>query len=233
MPAADLKKHVCDANLATVRFGLVLSTFGNASGIDREAGRIAIKPSGVPYDRMTPDDMVSVRLDGAILDNHYRPSSDLDTHLVLYRAFDGIGGVVHTHSTFATIFAQAMIPIPCFGTTQADYFRGTIPVTRHLTEDEIADSYVASTGQVIVDAFEDRDPLEIPAALVAGHGPFVWGRTPNEAVQNAQILEECARMAWHAMQLRPDLEELPSALRDRHFLRKHGRNATYGQGETA
>ncbi len=233
MPEADLKHAVCDANLATVRFGLVLSTFGNASGIDRSTGLIAIKPSGVPYDRMTPDDMVSVRLDGAVVDNHYRPSSDLDTHLVLYRAFEGIGGVVHTHSTFATIFAQAMTPIPCFGTTQADYFRGTVPVTRHLTETEITDSYVASTGQAIVDTFAETDPLEIPAALVAGHGPFVWGRTPAEAVQNAQILEECARMAWHSLQLRPDLGDLPVALRDRHFLRKHGSNATYGQGETA
>lgn len=227
---AALKHAVCEANLATVRFGLVMSTFGNASGIDHETGMIAIKPSGVPYGEMTADDMVSVRLDGTVMDNHYRPSSDLDTHLVLYEAFDGIGGVVHTHSTFATIFAQAMTPIPCLGTTHADYFRGAVPVTRHLTEAEIRDSYVASTGRAIVDSFESIDPLDIPAALVAGHGPFVWGRTPEEAVQNAQILEECARMAWHSLTLRPGLGSLPVALRDRHFLRKHGRNATYGQG---
>lgn len=229
MDLAELKAAVCEANLATVQTGLVMATFGNASGVDRETGVVAIKPSGVPYDTMTSDDMVAVRLDGSVIDNHYKPSSDLDTHLLLYRAFDGVGGVVHTHSTFATIFAQALTPIPCFGTTHADYFRGTVPVTRHLTEAEIADSYVASTGQAIIDAFAGRDPLEVPAALVAGHGPFVWGRTPAEAAMNAHILEECARMAWYSLQLRPDLESLPVALRDRHFLRKHGQAATYGQ----
>ncbi|RVV97579.1 L-ribulose-5-phosphate 4-epimerase AraD [Mesobaculum littorinae] len=233
MDLTDLKAAVCEANLDTVRTGLVMATFGNASGIDRNSGLVAIKPSGVPYDTMSPQDMVTVRLDGALVDNHYKPSSDLDTHLLLYRAFDGIGSVVHTHSTFATIFAQAMVPIPCFGTTHADYFRGTVPVTRHLTETEIRDSYVASTGQAIIDSFTDLDPMEIPAALVAGHGPFVWGRTPAEAAMNAHILEECARMAWYSMQLRPDLQSLPTALRDRHFLRKHGQAATYGQEEPA
>lgn len=228
-----LKESVLEANLATVRSGLVVATFGNASGIDRQAGEVAIKPSGVPYDRMAPDDMVTVRLDGAVVDNRYRPSSDLDTHLVLYRAFSEIGAVIHTHSTYATIYAQALTPIPCLGTTHADYFRGEVPVTRHLTPAEIADRYVAATGDAIVEALVGRDPLECPAVLVAGHGPFVWGRTPPEAALNALILEECAKMAWHTTQLRPGIEPIPTALRDRHFLRKHGESATYGQSERA
>ncbi|MGR3496741.1 L-ribulose-5-phosphate 4-epimerase AraD [Citreimonas sp.] len=231
MQLSALKQAVLDANLATVRSGLVMATFGNASGIDREAGVMAIKPSGVPYERMSADDMVSVRLDGTVVDNRWRPSSDLDTHLVLYRAFEGIGGVIHTHSTYATIFAQAMTPIPCLGTTHADYFRGEIPVTRHLTDTEIAERYVAATGEAIVETVADRDPLEIPAVLVAGHGPFVWGTTPENAALNALILEECAKMAWYALQLRPDLPPIPRPLLDRHFLRKHGKDATYGQAE--
>ncbi|MFD1910769.1 L-ribulose-5-phosphate 4-epimerase AraD [Halodurantibacterium flavum] len=226
---SHLKEAVLQANLATVQHGLVIATFGNASGIDRDQGRVVIKPSGVPYDGMTADAMVVTDLEGQVLDNRLRPSSDLGTHLALYRAFPGIGAVIHTHSTFATIMAQAMAPIPCLGTTHADYFRGEIPVTRPLTPEEIAGDYVAATGAVIIETFADRDPLEVPAVLVAGHGPFVWGRTPDQAALNALILEEVARMAWHALMLRPDLPPIPAPLLDRHFLRKHGADATYGQ----
>lgn len=232
MGLEELKTSVLEANLATVRSGLVTATFGNASGIDRESGTLAIKPSGVPYDRMTSEQIVAVSLEGAVLDNVYKPSSDLDTHLVLYRAFPEIGAVIHTHSTYATIFAQALTPIPCFGTTHADYFRGEVPVTRHLSEEEIRDRYVAATGDAIVECIGHRDPLEVPAALVASHGPFVWGRTPEEAALNALILEEVARMAWYSMTLAPGLAPIPQALHDRHFLRKHGAQATYGQQET-
>ncbi|MFH5773794.1 L-ribulose-5-phosphate 4-epimerase AraD [Paracoccus sp. NGMCC 1.201697] len=225
-----LRGAVLQANLDTVRHGLVLSTFGNASGIDRAAGRILIKPSGVPYDSLTAADMVPCDLDGRALDNRLKPSSDLSTHAVLYRAFTGIGAVIHTHSTYATIMAQARRPIPALGTTHADYFYGTIPVTRDLTPDEIAQDYVLNTGHVIVETFAGIDPLSIPAVLVAGHGPFVWGRTPDEAVHNALILEEVARMAWHVMALNPDPQPISQALLDRHYLRKHGAQATYGQG---
>ncbi|MDS9466191.1 L-ribulose-5-phosphate 4-epimerase AraD [Paracoccus sp. MBLB3053] len=230
MTDETLRDAVLQANLDTVRHGLVLSTFGNASGIDRETGRILIKPSGVPYDSLTAADMVPCDLDGRALDNRLRPSSDLATHAVLYRAFQGIGAVIHTHSTFATIMAQARRPVPALGTTHADYFYGTIPVTRDLTPDEIADDYVLNTGNVIVETFKDVDPLSIPAVLVAGHGPFVWGRTPAEAVHNAVILEEVARMAWHVMALNPAPQPISQALLDRHYLRKHGAQATYGQG---
>ncbi|QDY70486.1 L-ribulose-5-phosphate 4-epimerase AraD [Qingshengfaniella alkalisoli] len=229
MSLNDLKEAVLDANLATVRHGLVMATFGNASGIDRDNGRIVIKPSGVPYDEMTVDSMVVTDLDGKTLDNKLKPSSDLDTHLVLYRAFPEIGAVIHTHSTYATIMAQALVPIPPLGTTHADYFYGEVPVTRQLTPQEIATRYVAATGEVIVEAFKDRDPMQVPAALVAGHGSFVWGRTPEDAVHNAFILEEVARMAWHTMMIRPDIAPIQPALLDRHYLRKHGANATYGQ----
>lgn len=224
-----LRRAVLDANLDTVRHGLVISTFGNASGIDRDTGRILIKPSGVAYDRLAPQDMVACDLDGRALDNRLRPSSDLATHAVLYRAFPGIGSVVHTHSTYATILAQARRPIPCLGTTHADYFHGTVPVTRDLTDDEIAGDYVGNTGAVIVETFAGLDPLAIPAVLVAGHGPFAWGRTPAEAVHNALILEQVAKMAWYAMALNPDPQPISQALLDRHFLRKHGAQATYGQ----
>lgn len=230
MTDETLRKSVLQANLDTVRYGLVLSTFGNASGIDRAAGRILIKPSGVPYETLTPGDMVACDLDGRALDNRLRPSSDLATHAVLYRAFSGIGAVIHTHSTFATIMAQARCPIPALGTTHADYFYGTIPVTRDLTPEEIAGDYVLNTGHVIVETFAGIDPLSIPAVLVAGHGPFVWGRTPEDAVHNALILEEVARMAWHGMVLNPRPQPISQALLDRHYLRKHGAQATYGQG---
>ncbi|ETA51854.1 L-ribulose-5-phosphate 4-epimerase AraD [Ponticoccus alexandrii] len=229
MPLDALKSAALEANLDTVRHGLVKATFGNASGIDRASGRIVIKPSGVPYPEMTADHMVLTDLDGAALDNRFRPSSDLDTHVALYRAFPQIGGIVHTHSTYATIMAQARRPIPPLGTTHADYFRGTIPVTRDLTAEEITTRYVAATGEVIAETVGDGDPLAIPAALVAGHGPFVWGRDPAEAVMNAMILEEVAKMAWHGAVLDARPPAISDTLLDRHFLRKHGANATYGQ----
>ena len=229
MSLAALKAAVLEANLDTVRHGLVKATFGNASGIDRATGQIVIKPSGVPYPDMTADQMVLTDLDGTPLDNRYRPSSDLDTHVVLYRAFPQIGGIVHTHSTYATIMAQARRPIPPLGTTHADYFHGTIPVTRDLAPEEIVSRYVAATGEVIAETIGDKDPLDVPAALVAGHGPFVWGRDPAEAVLNAMILEEVAKMAWHGAVLDGHPSAISDALLDRHFLRKHGANATYGQ----
>ncbi|HEY0212039.1 MAG TPA: L-ribulose-5-phosphate 4-epimerase AraD [Paenirhodobacter sp.] len=229
MSDLSLRNAVLEANLDTVRHGLILSTFGNASGIDRVAGRIYIKPSGVPYDALTVDDMVACDLDGTVLDNRLRPSSDLATHAVLYRAFPAIGAVIHTHSTYATIMAQAHRAIPPLGTTHADYFHGTIPCTRPLTDDEINGDYVGNTGKVILEAFAGIDPLEIPGVLVAGHGPFVWGRTPQEAVWNAVFLEQIARMAWHVMTLNPAPAPVSQALLDRHYLRKHGKNATYGQ----
>lgn len=229
MSLERLKQSVLDANLATVRHGLVMATFGNASGIDRDSGKGVIKPSGIDYNEMTPDQMVVTDLDGRPLDNRYKPSSDLDTHTALYRAFPSIGGVVHTHSTYATIMAQALTPIMPLGTTHADYFHGEIPVTRHLTPDEIKSGYVAATGALIVETFKDRDPLEVPAVLVAGHGPFVWGRTTEEAVFNAFILEEVARMAWHSMVINPELKPIPDSLLDQHYYRKHGAGATYGQ----
>lgn len=229
MSLAQLKQSVLDANLAIVSNGLVLATFGNASGIDRESGNVVIKPSGVAYTEMTPDHMVVTDINGRPLDNKFKPSSDLDTHTTLYRAFSEIGAVIHTHSTFATIMAQTLTPIVPLGTTHADYFRGEIPVTRFLTGEEIDSGYVAATGDVIVETFAGRDPLEVPAVLVAGHGPFVWGRTTEEAVLNALVLEEVAKMAWHVQAIRPGMEAIPSSLLDYHYSRKHGINATYGQ----
>lgn len=225
----ELKKAVLDANLATVREGLVLSTFGNVSGIDREAGLVVIKPSGVEYDKLSISDLVVTDLEGNIVEGNLKPSSDLLTHLVLYKAVPAIGAVVHTHSTYATIFAQSKRPIPPFGTTHADYFHGTIPVTRLLTEEEIRDRYVEATGRVVVEALGNYDPMSIPAALVAGHGPFVWGNGPADAVHNALILEEVARLAWHTISLNPDAQPICQSLLDRHYLRKHGDNASYGQ----
>lgn len=229
MSLERLKQSVLDANLATVRHGLVMATFGNASGIDRDSGKVVIKPSGIDYNEMTPDQMVVTDLDGRPLDNRYKASSDLDTHTALYRAFPSIGGVVHTHSTYATIMAQARRPIPPLGTTHADYFHGTIPVTRDLTAEEITERYVAATGEVIAETVGSGDPLAIPAVLVAGHGPFVWGRDPEQAVLNAMILEEVAKMAWHGAALDAAPPPISQTLLDRHYLRKHGANATYGQ----
>lgn len=229
MGLLPLQTKVLEANLEIVRRGLVLYTFGNASGIDRKAGLVAIKPSGVPYDQMTPADMIVCDLDGKILDGKLKPSSDLDTHLELYRAFPSIGGVVHTHSEFATAWAQAGRSIPAFGTTHADYFHGPVPVTEVLSAEEIEGDYVLNTGKAIVRRFRDLDPAALPAVLVAGHAPFCWGETPMDAAHNAVILETVARMAFYTALLCPDAPGVSQALLNRHYLRKHGTKATYGQ----
>jgi L-ribulose-5-phosphate 4-epimerase len=229
MELSRLQAEVLEANLELVRRGLVLYTFGNASGIDRESGLVAIKPSGVPYERLTAADMVVCDLDGKIVAGQLNPSSDLETHLELYRAFPSIGGVVHTHSEFATSWAQAGREIPAFGTTHADYFHGPVPCTEELTEEEIAGDYERNTGKAIVRRFHGLDPAAVPAVLVAGHAPFCWGKTPMEAAHIAVILETVARMAIYTTQLRPDGAGVSQALLDRHYLRKHGADATYGQ----
>jgi L-ribulose-5-phosphate 4-epimerase len=228
----ELRHRVLDANLEIVRAGLVVLTFGNVSGVDRDAGVLAIKPSGVPYDELAPDAIVLVELEtGATVGSTFRPSSDVETHLALYRAFPSAGGVVHTHSPFATAWAQARRDLPCYGTTHADHFRGAVPVTRELTDDEIGGEYERATGEAIVETFAERelDPAELPAALVAEHGPFVWGASVGEAVENAVALEAVAAAALRAEQLRPPVTPIPDELRDRHFFRKHGPRATYGQ----
>jgi L-ribulose-5-phosphate 4-epimerase len=229
---AALRDNVCRANQDLVRAGLVVLAFGNASGVDRAAGVMVIKPSGVPYDELTADAMVVVRLDdGRIIEGDLRPSSDTPTHLVLYRRFPAIGGVVHTHSGFATAWAQAEMPIPCLGTTHADHFGWSVPVTRQLTRKEIEGDYEAETGEVIVELFEAAglDPLENPAAIVASHGPFTWGTDAAHAVDNAIALEAVAASAFRTMQLRPDAHAVGEDLRMRHFRRKHGLSAYYGQ----
>jgi len=225
----ELRKQVLEANLELVRRGLVLYTFGNASGISRADGLVAIKPSGVPYEGMRPEDLVVTDLDGRIVEGTLRPSSDLDTHMALYRAFPAIGGVVHTHSRYATSWAQARRSIPCLGTTHADYFRGPVPVTRAMSPAEIEDAYEANTGEVIVRHFAGCDPMEMPAVLVAGHGPFCWGSSAAEAAHNAVILEYVAEMAYYSVTLAEVPQELHAAHLDKHFLRKHGASAYYGQ----
>lgn len=225
----ELREQVLEANLELVRRGLVLYTFGNASGISRAEGLVAIKPSGVPYEGMRPEDLVITDLDGTVVEGTLRPSSDLATHLVLYRAFAGIGGVVHTHSRYATSWAQARRPIPCLGTTHADYFRGPVPVTRAMSPQEIEAAYEANTGEVIARHFTGADPMEMPAVLIAGHGPFCWGSSAAEAAHNAVILEYVAEMAYYSVTLAEAAEELHQAHLDKHFLRKHGVSAYYGQ----
>ncbi len=224
-----LRAEVLEANLELERRGLVLYTFGNASGVDRERGVVAIKPSGVPYEQMTADDIVIVNLEGEIVEGTLRPSSDLATHLILYRAFADIGGVVHTHSRHATIWAQAGREIPCFGTTHADYFYGSVPVTGHLSVPEIEQAYEANTGHAIVKRFREIDPLAMPAVLVSGHAPFTWGRSVAEAAHHAVVLEEIAQTALQTLSLNSAAAPIPQALLDKHFFRKHGRNAYYGQ----
>ncbi len=224
-----LKEKVLEANLRLPEAGLVVFTWGNVSGIDRERGLVVIKPSGVPYAGMTAEDMVVVDLEGKVVEGKWKPSSDTPTHLELYRAFPGCGGVVHTHSRWVTTFAQAGRHIPAMGTTHGDYFYGDIPCTRRLTREEIAGEYEKETGRVIVETFQYRDPEEVPAALVHSHGPFVWGKDAEEAVHNAVVLEEVAFMAWHAMQLAPEAGRMQQELLDKHYLRKHGKNAYYGQ----
>lgn len=224
-----LKQEVLEANLEIVRRGLVLYTFGNASGIDRAAGLVAIKPSGVPYESMKPEDLVVTDLNGKIVEGSLKPSSDLGTHLLLYREFPAIGGVVHTHSEHATAWAQAGREIPAFGTTHADYFHGPVPVTDELTDEEINGDYVLNTGVAIVRRFRSLDPAAVPGVLVRGHAPFVWGRTPLDAAHNAVVLESVARMAWMTVSLHPGERGVSQALLDRHYFRKHGAKATYGQ----
>jgi L-ribulose-5-phosphate 4-epimerase len=227
-----LREEVLEANLELVRRGLVLYTFGNVSGIDRSQGLVAIKPSGVPYESLTPEQIVVSDLAGKIVDTNLRPSSDLPTHLELYRQFPNIGGVAHTHSEFATAWAQAETPIPCLGTTHADYFHGPVPVTKRLTRSQIEGDYELETGVAIVRTFSELDPDAIPAVLVAGHAPFCWGATAAEASHNAVILEYVARMACHTVAINADSRPLARELHDKHFLRKHGRNAYYGQVKT-
>lgn len=225
----ELKKKVCEANSMLPEYNLVTFTWGNVSAVDREKGLVVIKPSGVSYKNMKPGDMVVVDLEsGKTVEGDYRPSSDTPTHLVLYRNFKNIGGIVHTHSRWATVFAQSKRSIPALGTTHADDFYGEIPCTRLMTEEEINGEYEHETGNVIVEAFKDIDPDEVPAVLVASHGPFCWGKDAFEAVHKAVVLEEVAFMAWHNLAL-GDSERMQQTLLDKHFLRKHGKNAYYGQ----
>ncbi len=229
-----LKEEVYRANRGLVRAGLVTLTFGNASGIDRDKGVMAIKPSGVSYDALKADDIVLVSLEsGEVLEGSLRPSSDTPTHLVLYRAFPSIGGVIHTHSSFATVWAQSCLPIPCFGTTHADTFYGPVPVTRKLTAQEIEDAYEEHTGTVIVEYFHKNsiDPDHMPGVIAAHHGPFSWGKTPTKAMENAIALEEIAKMAYYTTMLHHGASEIPESYLHKHFLRKHGPKSYYGQEE--
>lgn len=229
---AALREEVCRANLDLTRSGLVMGTFGNASGLDRAQGLMAIKPSGVPYDQLTPAQIVLVSLDtGAVVDSRLRPSSDTPTHLELYRAFPASGGVVHTHSRHATTLAQAGLGLRCLGTTHADHFRGDVPVTRSLTPAEVEGDYERNTGLVIVETFRSLAiaPEEVPAVLVVNHGPFTWGRSAAEAVENAEVLEYLAGMEIQIRALAPEVKRPAPFLVDRHYLRKHGRDAYYGQ----
>ena len=228
----SLREEVLDANLELVRRGMVLYTFGNASGISRKDGLVAIKPSGVPYEDLKPEHMVITKLDGEIVEGELYPSSDLPTHLEIYKHFPHAGGVAHTHSEFATAWAQAGMPIPCFGTTHADYFHGEVPVTPALTPDEIATDYEKNTGLVICRLFQQLDPDAVPAVLVAGHGPFCWGMTAARASHHAVILESVARMAYYTRTLAGKATPIGRSLHDKHFLRKHGQGAYYGQGKT-
>jgi L-ribulose-5-phosphate 4-epimerase len=230
MMLETLRAEVYEANMEVVRRGLVLYTFGNASGISRGENLVAIKPSGVPYETLRPQHLVISDLEGRIVEGDLKPSSDLPTHLALYKAFAAIGGVVHTHSRYATAWAQAGREIPCLGTTHADYFHGPVPVTEVMQPHEIESAYEWNTGSVIVRRFAGIDPMSKPGVLVAGHGPFSWGRTPAEAAHNAVVLEEIAGLAYHALAINPAAAPLSDSLRDKHFLRKHGPKKYYGQG---
>ena len=229
----ELKKIVCEANLELPKYGLVTFTWGNVSGVDREKGLMVIKPSGVEYDNMTPEDMVVVSLaTGERVEGKWKPSSDTATHVALYNAFPNIGGVVHTHSRWATSWAQAGKSINAYGTTHGDYFYGTIPCTRKMTPEEIAGEYELETGNVIIETFKDRniDPDQVPSVLVCSHGPFAWGTDPHNAVHNSVVLEELAFMAFHTEAMTPGISPMQQELLDKHYLRKHGKNAYYGQG---
>lgn len=225
----ELKKSVCEANVELHRQGLVIYSWGNVSGIAREAGIIAIKPSGVPYEELTPDKIVIVDLDGEIVEGELKPSSDTPTHLELYRNFNAIGGICHAHSMSATIWAQAGREIPCLGTTHADYFYGPIPITEAMTNDEIQGDYELNTGRAIVRRFAELNPMKMPAVLVVNHGPFTWGKSAAEAVEAMVILEEIATMAIDTLMINPKQGQISQALLDKHYLRKHGESAYYGQ----
>ena len=225
-----LKQEVYEANMELFERKLIIYTWGNVSGIDRARGIVAIKPSGVSYEQLKPSDIVLLDLEsGAVAEGDFRPSSDTPTHLWLYRAFPEIGGITHTHSAFAVAWAQAGQAIPCYGTTHADYFRGEIPCTRFLTKEEIAADYEAQTGKIIEEAFEGINPIHTPGVLVKGHGPFTWGKNAGESVYHAAVLEETAKMALHTRLLAPQIHTLPENMQNKHFERKHGKNAYYGQ----
>lgn len=225
----ELKRQVWEANLLLPKYGLVTFTWGNASGIDRTSGLVVIKPSGLPYEAMTAEDMAVVDMEGRVVEGKWKPSSDTPTHLELYKAFPRCGGIVHTHSRWATTFAQAGMEIPAMGTTQADDFYGAVPCTRPMTEEEIKGEYEKETGKVIVETFAGKNPDNIPAVVVYSHGPFVWGTDAMNAVHNAVVLEEVAFLDWHTMLLNPRSAPMQQALLDKHYLRKHGKNAYYGQ----
>lgn len=226
-----LKERVCRANLQLVAHGLVVLTWGNVSALSEDGKYIVIKPSGVSYDVMKPEHMVVTDRDGNMVEGDLRPSTDLPTHVEIYRSFPGVGGVVHTHSRHATALAQAELDLPCYGTTHADYFFGAVPCTRHLTQEEITEAYEINTGKVIAETFRGRniDPAVVPAVLVRKHGPFAWGPTPEKAVENALVLDECARMALLTRQFDPGVASAPQEILDKHYYRKHGAGAYYGQ----
>lgn len=226
----ELKKEVCKANLDLLRHALVILTWGNVSAIDRDTGLMVIKPSGVDYEAMTPSDMVVVRLDGTVAEGELRPSSDTPAHLALYRAFPDIGGIVHTHSRWAVAWAQAGRGIPCYGTTHADCFYGEIPCIRSLEREEVEKNYEWNTGAAIAEFFSDKDPLAVPAALCRNHGPFAWGANAAEAVHNAVVLEAVAEMAAYSEMVGRHIQPAPAFIQDKHYFRKHGANAYYGQG---
>lgn len=225
-----LKEQVYQANMQLPQYGLVTFTWGNVSGIDRETGLFVIKPSGVDYDKLKPEDMVVMDLEGNKVEGDLNPSTDTDTHMELYKAFPEIGGVVHTHSTYAVAWAQAGLDIPCYGTTHADYFYGDIPCARNLTAEEIAEAYEKNTGKVIIEAFEGRNPMHTPGVVCRNHGPFAWGKDCFAAVYHAVVLEKVAEMAILTRQVNPEAGRAPQVIQDKHFLRKHGPNAYYGQG---
>jgi len=225
----QLKQQVYEANMDLPKYGLVTFTWGNVSGIDRESGLFVIKPSGVEYDALKPEDMVVVDLQGNVVEGKYKPSSDTPTHLELYKAFPEIGGIVHTHSSYATSWAQAGRGIPCYGTTHADYMYGEIPCARSLTAEEINTEYEKNTGLLIIETFKDKDVMAVPAVLCQNHGPFSWGKDAHEAVHNAVVLEEVAKMALRTEIINPKVGSAPQVLQDKHYYRKHGANAYYGQ----